>query len=97
MNTENLTTDELFKALPSFINVDGDLYHFKLIKGGKRVNVSYQMNQSEGGKSLGNTHRSAKTLKETLKSMLDWLIEFGYYNKRSENILVDMIKNSQNK
>lgn len=79
MKTEILTTDELFKALPAFINDEGDLYHFNLIKGRNRIIVEYSMNKSEGGHSLRSTYRSGDTLKEALKSMLDWLIEFEYY------------------
>ena len=93
--TKNLSTDDLFKALPSFVNVDGDFYHFSLVKGLNRIIVCYQMNQNEGGKCLENTNRSGKTTKDALKSMLDWLIQFGYYNKKSENILLDMIKKSK--
>lgn len=92
MNTENLNTDELFEALPSFINVEGDLYHFGLIKGSKRIIIDYTMNKSEGRKALCQTYWSGKTIKEALKNCLDWLIKFDYYDKRSENILLDMIK-----
>jgi len=97
MKTEDLNTDELFKALPAFVNVNGKLYFFKLIKGNNRIIVEYKMNDSEGGASLDSTYRGGKTLKDALKSMLDWLIEFDYYDKISENILLDMIKNSKNK
>ena len=93
MDTEKLTTDELFAALPGFINVKGDFYHFNLIKG-KRILISYQTNPSEGGKYLCSTYRTGKTLKEALKSMLDWLIESKYYNLKSENILIDMLKHA---
>ena len=51
MNTEKLTTDELFTALPSFINKNGMLYHFELIKGNKRVIISYR---NEYGKYLAD-------------------------------------------
>lgn len=90
---EKLNTDELFKALPAFVNVGGDLYFFKLIKGNNRIIVEYKMNDSEGGKYLGSTYRGGKTLNSAMRSMLGWLIEFDYYDKVSENILLDMIKN----
>ena len=93
MKTEGLNTDELFKALPSFINLDGNLYHFNLFKGSKRIIIDYTMNKSEGGKSLSNTYWGGKTLKEALKSCLDWLIEHEYYDQKSKNIFIDMIKN----
>lgn len=95
MDTKNLTTDQLFKALPSFVNVKGDLYHFGLYKGGKRIAVEYRMNESEGGKALANTYRTGNTLKEVLKNTLEWLIEFGYYDLKSDNIILDMIKQSK--
>lgn len=97
MDTKTMTTDELFKALPMMVNDNGDFYFFYLMKGQKRINVGYRMNPSEGGKHLDNTRRCGKTLKEALKSMLDWLIEFNYYGKESNNILVDMIKNALQK
>lgn len=96
MKTEDLTTDELFKALPSFINVKGTFYHFGLHKGNKRIIVEYKTNNRKGGKNLGDTYRSGKNLKEALKSMLDWLIKFDYYDQESRNILLDMIRNSKN-
>jgi len=89
MNTEKLTTDELFNALPSFVNVNGKLYHFSLIKGSKRIIIDYTLNESEGGHSLCKTYWSGKTLKESLKTCLDWLIEHDYYNQTSKNILID--------
>jgi len=97
MKTENLNTDELFEALPNFINVEGELYHFSLIKGSKRIIIDYTMNKSEGGKSLCQTYWSGKTIKEALKNCLDWLIKFDYNNKKSENILLDMIKSIEKK
>lgn len=91
MNTEELNTDELFKALPSFINVDGKLYHFSMIKGSKRVLIDYRMNASEGGHPLCNAYWGGKTLKDALKNCLDWLIEHEYYDQPKRNILQDMI------
>lgn len=96
MDTSKLTTDQLFNTLPSMVNVNGNFYHFRLIKGNKRIIVEYKTNPSEGERNLRSTFRTGKTLKEALKSMLDWLIEFGYYNRKSDNILVDMIHNNLN-
>lgn len=97
MDIEKLNTDELFKALPSMINMNGNFYHFKLIKGAKRIIVRYQTNVDEGSRCLGSTSRSGDTLKDALKSMVGWLIEFKYYEKESDNILLDMIHNSLNR
>ena len=96
MNTNEMNTDELFKALPMMVNINGNFYCFYLIKGQKRISVGYKTNSDKGGKHLCDTRRSGKTLKEALKSMLDWLIEFNYYGKESDNILVDMIHDSLN-
>lgn len=93
MKTENLTTDELFKELPSFINDEGTLYHFKLIKGSKRIIIDYVTNG--GSKSLSRRYWTGDTLYDALKETLDWLIKYGYYKKESENILLDMIKMSK--
>ena len=96
MDTNEMNTDELFKALPMMVNDHGNFYFFYLMKGQKRISVGYKMNESKGGKHLCDTRRSGKTLKEALKSMLDWLIKFDYYGKTSNNILVDMIHDSLN-
>jgi len=68
-----LSTDELFKALPKMVNRNGNFYHFRLIKGAKRIIVKYKMNDSEGGRSLLDTHRTGKTLNEALKNTLELL------------------------
>lgn len=86
--TENLSTDELFERLESFINLEGTLYHFYLIKG-KQVLCWYE---NEKGDYLGNTYRGADNLHDCLKNQLDWLLKFNYYAYESENILLDMFK-----
>jgi hypothetical protein len=93
MKTELLSTDELFDALPPFVIVKGSFYFFKLIKGNNGIIVEYKMNQSEGGRNLADTYRREKNLKDALKSMLDWLIEFNYYDSRRKKKLMDIIKN----
>ena len=87
MKTEKLTTEELFCALPNFINIRGTLYHFGLCKGNNRVIVWYKTNESAGGEYLGVTSRSGKDLKDALKQMLDWLIEFEYFKEKDDNSL----------
>lgn len=87
-------TDALFNALPSFINIKGDLYHFGLSKGINGIKCWYKMNDIDGGKYLADTSRGGKTLNAALHSMLNWLIEFDYYDVKSDNILADMIRSS---
>lgn len=77
LNTADMTTDELFEALPLFIQVGMDFYNFELVKGRKRNIVCYQMNRSS--KCLDDIRKGGDTLKEALKTMLDWLIESGYH------------------
>lgn len=91
MNTELLNTDELFKVLPNAINDKGTLYFIHVVKGNNGVLVWYAKNQSEGGQYLDNTYRKGDTLKEALKEMLDWLIQFNYLNEYQTNILQDII------
>jgi hypothetical protein len=93
MNTELLNTDELFKVLPNFVNKNGAFYHFHLIKGNNGILVWYAKNQSEGGQYLDDTYRKGDNLKEALKIMLDWLIEFNYLGDNKRNILEDMLNN----
>ena len=93
MNTELLSTDELFKALPSFVNKNGILYHFHLIKGNNGILVWYAKNKSEGGEYLDDTYRMGDNLNDALKQMLDWLIEFNYLGDNNRNILEDMLNN----
>lgn len=87
------TTDALFNTLPNFINIDGKLYHFGLIKGNKNIIVWYRMNESEGGEYLGNTSRDGDNLNEALRNMLDWLIKFDYLTNKSNNIVINKISN----
>lgn len=89
MKTENLTTDELFNSLPNFINLKGDIYHFGSIKGSNRIIIFYKR---DNGKYLCDTHRTGETLQTALKSMLDWLIDFKFYELKSENLFEDMTK-----
>jgi hypothetical protein len=87
-----LTTDELFLIMPSFVNVCGDLYHFNLIKGNKRFIISYEQNQSEGGRILNNTRRSDKKIKKALLSMLYFLLEFNYLGEIQINKIYQSLK-----
>lgn len=96
MNTELLNTDELFKVLPSFVNKNGVLYHFNLIKGNNGILVWYAKNKSEGGEYLDETYRRGKTLKDALKSMLDWLIQFNYLSELQMDALQNINKELDN-
>jgi len=75
INIDKLSTDEIMQMLPPFINIKGDLYHFKLIKGHKRIIVSYQ---DEAGESFSPTYWAGKTIHEALSHCLSWLIEYKY-------------------
>lgn len=83
-----MNSDELFKCLPTIINNSTGTYGFKLIKGTNRIIVMYVTDEDDNGNShaLSNTNRSGNTLEDALRSMLNWLIEFGYYaNYQIEN------------
>ena len=84
-------TDALFNALPNFINENGILYHFHLIKGNNRISCWYKANDTDGGLYLGKTSRSGKTLNEALNKLMNWLVKFNYYPKVKNNILADII------
>lgn len=76
-----METDEVFKKLPNFINIDGEIYFFHLVKGNNRIIVFYRTSENRGGKHLDNTHKGGKTLNDALNSMYNWLITFGYINE----------------
>lgn len=76
INIDNLTTDKLFDdLLPSFINIDGELYYFSLIKGRDGVIIIYE---TRGNKSLGSTYRIGDNLRDVCEKTIKWLIEFDY-------------------
>lgn len=78
---EHLSTDYLFdKLLPAFVNVNGELYHFKMIKGRKGPLIMYKTQTllNKEDVTLGNTHRSDSTLRGVAIKMILWLNEFGY-------------------
>ena len=105
---ENLTTDYLFdKLLPSFINIDGELYHFNMIKGKNGPMITYETNekiQLENVKnmSLAFTYRTGDDLRDVLEKTINWLKEFGYvkympygFKERYENIFNIEIEHSR--
>jgi hypothetical protein len=71
-------TDNLFELLPNWVQTDGKMYHFGMIKGLKRIIVWYKQNESEGGQYLGSTSRGGETLRDALDSMYKWLVKFKY-------------------
>lgn len=78
VTSNEMTSDEIFNKLPQMIYSDGNNYFFYLFKGQSRILTGYRMNPSEGGYYLGKTQRSGKTLNESLRKLLDWLIKFEY-------------------
>jgi hypothetical protein len=82
MDTSEMNSDELFKYLPAVINDSTGTYGLHLHKFSTRNAVSYRTDKDENGHHifLGNTSRSGKTLEVALRRMLNWLIEFGYYD-----------------
>lgn len=94
MTKDGLSSDEIFNLLPLFVHENNEPYSFKLVKHStkKRVNVSYVSNS---GTYLGLTQRSGKTLREALLNMLNWLVEFEYYEQDKGNIFQLMINQSE--
>lgn len=86
-----LSTDQLYKALPSFINVGGELYALRIYKTNKTV-VEYR---NYDGKCLNHTFRTGKDLKTALRNMVVFLNDFGFYDKMaSGNRLKKVIRDS---
>ena len=88
MDTSEMNSDELFKSLPTIINDSTGTYGLYIHKGMNRIIVSYKTNRDDDGnvKHLSGTSRTGHTLEEALRSMVNWLIEFGYYdNYQIEN------------
>lgn len=83
-----MSTDEMFRTLPSIINDKGELYALHIFKGSKRIIIQYRTDLDINGhrKYLANTRRSSEvSLEHALRSMLNWLIKFGYYNNHLVN------------
>ncbi len=95
---QNLSTEYLFeKLLPSSMNVDGEIYHFKMIKGSNGYIINYE---NDHNIQLGEAHRSDATLRRTVEGMIFWLKLRGYtrympydYRKRYERIFNIYIPN----
>jgi hypothetical protein len=105
---EKLTTDYLFdKLLPSFINVDGELYHFNMIKGKNGPMITYETNsdiQLENVRHmpLASTYRTGDNLRDVCEKTIKWLIEFDYvkhmpygFKERYERIFNIQVEHSR--
>lgn len=96
----NYDTEYFFDLLPSFLNIDGHLYHFNMIKGLRGYTFSYDKNKSEGGERLKviDSHK----LNHSAEKMVEWLYEFGYvqympygYKEKYEKVFNTKIKHSR--
>lgn len=100
---DKLTTDYIFEQLiPSFINVNGDLYHFNMIKGNNGITIIYKTNsytQSETDNTKYYTlfRRRGDNLRDVCGKTIRWLIEFDFvkYMPYGFKERYDMIFNPQ--
>lgn len=90
---------EYFDMLPSNINLDGHLYHFRLTKGNHGIYIQYI---DSDGEYLKNTWRSGDTLNLASKSMVEWLYKFEFvqympygYKKKYEVLFNTKINHSR--
>ena len=105
---EKLKTDYLFdKLLPSFLNVEGELYHFNMIKGKTGPMITYETNknvqlENVENMPLASTYRSGDDLRDVCEKTISWLKEFDYikympygYKERYEKIFNIEIEHSR--
>lgn len=99
--------EDLFEMLPSFLNVDGELYHFKMIKGKNGPMITYETdngNQASNHKymPLASTYRTGNDLRDVCRKTIQWLYEFNYvqympygYKEKYETMFKTKIEHSR--
>lgn len=80
---EGPTTEDLFNMIPPFLNIDGDVYHFNMVKGDIGPMIAYEKNDKMLADNVRDpetiiNYGSGKDLKDVCIKTIKWLKDFGY-------------------